>query len=169
MVGMSCPYCEKSLAHTPLICKIFSAPITSFSGKYRFLSNFWPAKVVFEGVEYPSVENAYQAAKTLDLNERVAFQTATAGQAKKASHKLKIRPDWEEIKISVMEGLLCQKFSDIVLLKKLRSTENRLLVEGNTWHDNFGGDCSCGINLGCVKSGKNNLGQLLMKIRDNQP
>lgn len=166
---MPCPYCEKSLPHAEVLCSVFSAPIASFSGKYRFLSNFWPVRVVFEGIEYPSVENAYQAAKTLDLNKRVAFQTATAGKAKRASNKLKLRPDWEEIKLSIMEGLLCQKFSDNVLLEELKSTESRLLVEGNTWHDNFWGNCSCGSKPDCIKPGKNNLGQLLMKIRDNQP
>ena len=31
-----------------------------------YLSNFWPARVMLDGVEYPSTEHAYQAAKTLD-------------------------------------------------------------------------------------------------------
>ena len=39
--------------------------IDSFQGEYRFLSNFWPCVVEYEGTEYPSVENAYQAAKTI--------------------------------------------------------------------------------------------------------
>ena len=42
------------------------ADVTEFQGEYRFLSNFWPAQVVFEGVTYPTSEHAYQAAKTLD-------------------------------------------------------------------------------------------------------
>lgn len=44
--------------------------INSFMGKYRFLSNFWPCKVIFNGLEYPSTEHAYQAAKTLNPEER---------------------------------------------------------------------------------------------------
>lgn len=37
--------------------------IKEFQGEYRWLSNFWPARVVLDGVEYPTVENAYQASK----------------------------------------------------------------------------------------------------------
>lgn len=40
--------------------------INHFSGKYRVLSNFYPSKIVYEGRVYPTVENAYQAAKTMD-------------------------------------------------------------------------------------------------------
>lgn len=39
--------------------------IKSFTGKYSFLSNFYPCKVLFEGVRYPSVEHAFQAAKNI--------------------------------------------------------------------------------------------------------
>ena len=44
--------------------------IGEFQGEYRFLSNFWPAPVEFEGITYPSVEHAYQSAKTMDMAER---------------------------------------------------------------------------------------------------
>lgn len=39
--------------------------ISEFQGQYRFLSNFWPAVVQLDGIYYPTVEHAYQAAKTL--------------------------------------------------------------------------------------------------------
>ena len=39
-----------------------------------------------------------------------------------------------------------------------------LLIEGNTWHDNYWGDCSC--NRCKSKSGENMLGILLMELRD---
>ena len=41
-----------------------SAAIDSVSGAHAFLSNFHPAPVVLDGVTYPSVEHAFQAAKT---------------------------------------------------------------------------------------------------------
>lgn len=50
-------------------------PIRSFTGRYGFLSNFYPCKVEFEGAVYPSVEHAFQAAKTLDPDERIKFQS----------------------------------------------------------------------------------------------
>lgn len=145
---------------------MFNKPIVSFHGDYRFLSNFWPAKVVLEGIEYPSVENAYQAAKTLDLALRVPFETCTAFHAKRQSHKLALRSDWQETKLGVMKQLLVQKFSDKDLLKKLELTGKRLLIEGNTWHDNFWGDCSCDKRASCKEKGENHLGKLLMTIRD---
>lgn len=40
--------------------------IAEFHGPYLFLSNFFPATVQLDGIPYPSVEHAYQTAKTLD-------------------------------------------------------------------------------------------------------
>lgn len=41
--------------------KIDFSPITSFRGKYDFLSNFYPVKIFYNGRDWPSVEHAYQA------------------------------------------------------------------------------------------------------------
>jgi len=38
--------------------------ISEFKGDYRFLSNFYAASVYLDGILYPSVEHAFQAAKT---------------------------------------------------------------------------------------------------------
>ena len=45
--------------------------INEFQGKYRFLSNFYPCDIVYEGIQYPSTEHAYQAAKTLDTERGI--------------------------------------------------------------------------------------------------
>lgn len=138
--------------------------IDSFTGDYKFLSNFYPCKVKLDDVEYPSVEHAYQAAKTLDPDERKHFHRhplPTAGESKKLGRKLKIRPDWESVKLKVMEDLLVQKFADEILKKQLQETGDAKLIEGNWWGDTFWG-------VDVKKGGKNHLGKLLMKIRDNQ-
>lgn len=44
--------------------------IDSFKGKYSFLSNFAPTVFRYEGVQYSSVEAAFQAAKTHDIKLR---------------------------------------------------------------------------------------------------
>jgi len=45
--------------------------IKSFQGSYRFLSNFWFCKIKCnDGITYPSVEHAFQAAKSRSLSER---------------------------------------------------------------------------------------------------
>jgi N-glycosidase YbiA len=135
--------------------------INSFSGQYRFLSNFAPALVRLDGERYPTVEHAYQAAKTLDPQARVPFQTTTRtpGQAKRLGRRLVLRSDWEEVKVSTMLKLLRQKFcrkSENARL--LLETLDEELVEGNTWGDTFWGVCD--------GKGKNMLGRLLMHVRN---
>src|SRR4051794_12014978 len=69
--------------------------IDSFESQYRFLSNFYPAQVEFEGMTYPSVEHAYQSAKTLDPAIRKQIAAApTAGEAKRLGRAQQVRPDW---------------------------------------------------------------------------
>lgn len=140
--------------------------IDSFTGQYSFLSNFFPCTVFMDGIQYPSTEHAYQAAKTLDPALRVPFQTGTAGMAKKLGRRLKVRPDWEEVKLGVMEDLLNQKFASGILLENLQRTRDQKLCEGNYWHDNFWGSCTCKKNDVCKRGGSNHLGKLLMKIRE---
>ena len=136
-------------------------PIAAFAGKYRFLSNFWPASVIYDGRMYRTVEHAYQAAKT--LNPRWREQVAAAispARAKTIARRSPKRPNWPTVKLEVMEGLLRQKFSDPEMRAALAATRGRDLVEGNTWGDTFWGVCN-GV-------GENHLGRLLMQIRDEQ-
>lgn len=137
--------------------------IDSFTGDYRFLSNFYPCHYVYlDHAAYPSVEHAYQAAKSLDDKVRRWFYKSplpTAGEAKKMGRKLTLRSDWEGVKLSVMEGLLRQKFNQPELKEKLLETGDATLVEGNTWGDTFFG-------VDKRKGGHNHLGKLLMKIRN---
>ena len=144
----------------------FSHPIDDFGGDNRFLSNFAMAPVTLDGVEYPSVEHAYQAAKTLDAGERqMILQASTPALAKKMSRKLSRRPDWPEVKVDIMRELLRQKFQGHPDLRELLvATGEAELVEGNTWHDNFWGSCRCSK---CATSpGQNWLGRLLMEMRE---
>src|SRR4051812_48363597 len=86
--------------------------IESFTGEYSFLSNFYYVSVTYDGVVYPSVEHAYQAAKTVDTTERRMVQRQqTAGFAKKAGRRVTLRPDWEGIKVGIMRNLLRSKFT----------------------------------------------------------
>jgi len=125
----------------------------------NFLSNFYPTSD-----PYPTLEHHYQAAKTLIPEEQEKILAAeTPGAAKKLGRKAHVRSDWEKVKLGVMEELLRRKFSDPELAELLINTGDAELIEGNYWHDNFWGDCSCEK---CKrKEGKNHLGKLLMKIR----
>jgi len=132
--------------------------IDNFYGEYRWLSNFWPAKVSVYGEEYPTVEHAYQAAKSLNAEVRKSIQNCpTPKDAKRVSHLIEIRKDWDEVRVRIMYYLLKQKFVDAILRQKLIDTGDKILVEGNTWGDKFWGQ------VGGV--GENTLGKLLMMIR----
>ena len=130
--------------------------ITSFTGHHRWLSNFWPAPVVLDNVLYPTVENAYQAAKT-DPANRTPFVACTPGQAKRLGRAVKLRHDWATAKLHIMRELIAQKFArHSGLAEKLAATSGEL-VEGNTWGDTFWGVCR--------GHGQNQLGKLLMEHR----
>jgi ribA/ribD-fused uncharacterized protein len=139
--------------------------INSFRGKYRFLSNFFPAEVTYRGWKFRTTEAAYQASKTDNPFEIMAIQAAeTPGQAKKLGREVTLRPGFEYEKINIMLELQRLKFSHHELASSLLRTGNECLIEGNTWHDNFWGDCNCPE---CTYTpGKNCLGILLMQVRD---
>ena len=88
----------------------------------------------------------------------------TPAQAKKLGKSITIRKDWKEVNLGIMEELLYQKFTNPYLKKKLLETGSRLLIEGNNWGDEFWG---CVWNEKMKRwNGKNNLGKLLMKVRE---
>lgn len=134
--------------------------INNFSGEYAFLSNFFPHGIKYDGLEYPTSEHAFQAAKTLDIGERRKIAAAgTPAMAKRMGRKVKLRPGWEGIKVEEMRKILRLKFADPDLYNRLCQTGHEPLVEGNYWGDTFWGVCG--------GKGKNWLGKLLMEIRDD--
>lgn len=127
--------------------------INQFRGTHAFLSNFWPG-------DKSSNEHYFQAHKTLDPELRAhILSQSTPTKAKYAGRAVTLRPDWEEVKILVMEKGLCIKFQVPVLKVKLIATYPQELIEGNYW-----GDEIWGVNLKNGK-GQNLLGKLLMKVR----
>lgn len=133
--------------------------IDSFKGEHAFLSNFYPTKIVVDGIVYRSVEHAYQAAKTTDEKvKRVIRAKPYASEAKRLGDTVQKREDWDNIKIGVMKELLDLKFAEgTELAEQLLSTGDEELAEGNWWGDTFWGVCK--------GKGENHLGKLLMDRR----
>lgn len=133
--------------------------IDSFRDEFAFLSNFYPASVTLDNFHYRTVEHAYQAAKTFDAAQRamIALYSSPA-TAKQFGKKVTLRNDWELIKEQAMLDLLRQKFAIPELRAKLIATAKARLIEGNYWNDTYWGVCN--------GQGKNRLGILLMKVRD---
>jgi len=136
--------------------------IDRFIGKYAFLSNFYPVNVDLDEHTYPSVEHAYQAAKTMDPVKRAMIRKAfSPGIAKKMGRTLLLRPGWHGLKLEIMKLLLIEKFSYPDLTEMLLLTGDAELIEGNIWGDSYWGmyDSPAG------RLGENHLGKLLMQIR----
>ena len=113
---------------------------------------------MLDGVEYITVEHAYQAAKSHDEHYRWCIaHCPTHIDARRLGKSVPLRSDWDQVKLAVMEDLLRQKFSQDFFRSKLKATGNNKLVEGNYWGDTFWGVCN-GV-------GTNHLGRLLMLIR----
>jgi len=97
--------------------------ILGFFGPYRFLSNFHKCPVYFEGVLYPSTENAFMAAKTLDIEQRKQFVHIEPNEAKALGRKINLRSDWEDVKFDVMMTVCFDKFyRNINIREKLLQT-----------------------------------------------
>lgn len=139
--------------------------IDRFTGQHAYLSNFYPSAIVIHGITYPSGEHAFQAGKTDNQDDAwIIAHAATPAIAKRAGRQVQLRPDWEERKNDWMAKVLYEKFRQHPeLLKKLADTGEELLVEGNTWHDQIWGDCTCPRHANTP--GDNRLGHLLMKTR----
>ena len=96
------------------------------------------------------------AAKTDDVDIKVKIASlASPGKAKRFGRKIVLKENWENLRISYMRRILEIKFIDPLLMEKLRKTGSNVLIEGNAW-----GECPIG-------TGKNNLGKILMAIRDD--
>ena len=141
--------------------------IKDFTEKYFFLSNFYNCYLTYEGIIYCSTEAAFQAAKTLDINERKRIAKLGPSDAKKVGRKVVLRSDWEDVKDKVMYDVCLAKFTQndsLRLRERLLATGDEELIEGKTWHDNCWGNCSCDKCKNTI--GENRLGKILMKIRE---
>jgi ribA/ribD-fused uncharacterized protein len=134
--------------------------VEGFHGDFRFLSNFYESPIEVERLVYPTVEHAYQAAKTTLRGEHEAIaRLPSPGQAKRAGSKLRPGEGWDARKVAVMEELVLLKFRTHAGLRdKLLGTGDCYLEETNTWGDRF-----WGVSGG---SGDNHLGKVLMRVRE---
>lgn len=128
---------------------------------FGVFSNFALVPVSIDGIEYPTSEAAYQAAKFHDPSLRDRIRRAPT--PKIAAHigrdpDNSLREDWEEVKVKVMTEIVLAKFSQHSDLKwLLLSTGDERIIEDSP-KDAFWG-------RGPDGKGKNMLGRILMSIR----
>lgn len=138
---------------------------------YEF-TNFYSAPIELDGKEWPTTEHYFQAQKFpnnpgireyIRTKCRSARDAFNAAQSERNKHALLPRDEWAAIKWGAMYRAVKAKFKQHSDLKKLLlSTGHRVLVE-NAAPDTYWG---VGINSKTGKVGYNNLGIILMKVRD---
>ena len=134
--------------------------IYGFFGEYRWLSNFHLSPVTVDGMTYNSAEHAFMAMKTFNPDERKVLSLMSLPvDARRYGQTVKLRPDWERVKVSMMKKVLQAKFhQDKGLGAALLATDPLYLEETNDW-----GDVFWGVSEG---KGQNNLGRTIMEVRD---
>lgn len=135
--------------------------ISEFKNSFYFLSNFYPASFYYKGVKFLNAEAAFQAQK--DPGRAREFAYLKPSEAKRLGRQVDLREDWETVKASEMFSIVQAKFQQNPdLTQKLLETGDAILIEGNAWHDNIWGSCTCDR---CKNQGSNMLGRILMAIR----
>ena len=137
--------------------------IREFQDQYRWLSNFAPVPIQLEGIVYASVEHAYQSAKSEKVNWKAfcSDPETLAGDVKRESRKIQVSENFNNIKLAIMKQCLVQKFNQEPYKTKLLGTGTLYIQEGNRWNDTYWGVCLK------TNKGQNNLGKLIMLIREN--
>ena len=132
--------------------------------KYYEFTNFFPSPIELDGKQWPTTEHYFQAQKFIGTSlVEVIRQKRWARDVFEFAQKPDIacqrRKDWDKVKIQVMKRALVAKFTQHdSLCQLLVDTGTRKLVERSPY-DTFWGDGGDG-------SGKNQLGKLLMEVRE---
>lgn len=140
--------------------------IKQFKNEHHFLSNFSNHDINYKGLNFPTVEHFFQAMKSNNFKNDVNLflESKEPIEAKKLGKKIELRQDWEHIKDFIMFIGVFKKFNKHQEIKeKLIKTSPQFLIEGNFWHDNYWGNCTC--NKCKEIYGLNKLGNILMIIR----
>lgn len=129
---------------------------------YFELANFYPVEIKLDRVTWPTVEHYFQAQKTNlpDWKEKIRL-SPTGLEAKKIGWEVPDYDDksWLDQREAVMEKAVRAKFEQHENLKRLLTeTGEALLIEESDEADEF-----WGMRNG---SGKNKMGRLLMRLRD---
>jgi ribA/ribD-fused uncharacterized protein len=134
--------------------------IKGFFGDYYFLSNFYKCTVKYDGLIYPSSENVYQAAKCINLDDKLLISKVDPASSKKIGQKVKLIDNWHTLKFGIMKNIVTAKFIQNSQLKiKFMETGDKYLEETNSWKDKTWGVCN-GV-------GENHLGKILMEVRSS--
>ena len=146
----------------------------AFQSHHAFLSNMYMCLIKHEGIDYKSAEHLYSAEMArhhdrLDLIDDI-LDARDGYAAKRIVRSIKLKDDWQEIKIKIMKKILTLKFDQNDSLRDKLLRTDGFLYEATKSDLDF----ACGLTLSQAKdiakdkiTGKNILGDLLCEYRDN--
>lgn len=135
--------------------------VAGFMGDYRWLSNFERCDIHYKGLNYKSVESAWQAQRAEDSKVKYIFTRLESREAKHLGSSLISSDEWEKHKYEYLKEILNYKFHLHQFKWKLIDTGEMKLINTNHW-----GDTVLGIDASTGK-GENLLGKFIMEIREN--
>ena len=136
-----------------------------FRGSKCTFSNFYGTNLWKWGIQFASVEHAYNYRKAIEMGQHVTAESIrsapTPRQSQIIAEEITTDERWKQMKQSVMYDLLQEKSQQCQVFRNdLSASKDRLLVE-DTSHEYWG--------RGYSGTGLNMLGRLLMTLRDNLP
>lgn len=146
---------------------------TSVRGEWGILGNFFPSRMVVNGVEFVCGEQLFQMMKFSDRDTLLSIYNSRGMKIKyaaKAGEKKSLRrPDWGEIIIDCMKFCLQAKYDQCADFRKtLKETEGFYIVEDQSGRKNVRTVDTWGaVRVDDKFMGSNLLGRLLMELRDN--
>lgn len=133
----------------------------SVDDAYGEFSNFAAFPIVIKGERLPTSEHYFQAQKFADPAARAKIRSANSPALAARlgrDRKLKLRKDWESVKLEVMRTALRAKFMQHPQLATLLLGTGEAKIVEHTDNDAYWGDGGDG-------KGQNWLGRLLMELR----
>ena len=83
--------------------KVADKWIGSFRDDMWFLSNYSPSKFKINNVEFLNVEQFFAYSKCInEEDQQLILSLSRPSDIKKAGRRIKLRPDWEKIKLDIM-------------------------------------------------------------------
>ena len=137
-----------------------------FSHGFDPLNNWSAHTVEIWSIKFPTLEHGYHYKKFDESYPDIAALVLAAPSPWAAKqiereHGNKRREDWEDIKVSIMTELLRAKVAQNQDVKDcLQKTGKKAIIENSPW-DGFWG-------IGENGKGQNQIGKILMMIRDEQ-
>ncbi len=134
----------------------------SVAEAYGEFSNFAPYPIKLKGKTWPTSEHYFQAQKFVGTNHEDKIRKA-ASPMKAAelgrTRKVRIRANWDHMKDNVMLEAVRAKFAQHADLQTLLLETGEAIIIEHTENDAYWGDGGDG-------KGKNRLGKILMKVRE---